>query len=52
MKTAAGVTYACDGDGRRAAKVGSKLYWYGSGGGILAEMMVWQYAELIRVFWG
>ncbi|MFZ0773536.1 MAG: RHS repeat-associated core domain-containing protein, partial [Candidatus Sulfotelmatobacter sp.] len=30
-------TYAYDGDGRRAAKVGSKLYWYGSGGEILAE---------------
>jgi RHS repeat-associated protein len=37
MKTAAGVTYAYDGDGRRAAKVGSKLYWYGSGGEILSE---------------
>jgi RHS repeat-associated protein len=37
MKTAAGVTYAYDGDGRRAAKVGSKLYWYGSGGEVLAE---------------
>ena len=30
-------TYAYDGDGRRVAKVGSKLYWYGSGGEILAE---------------
>jgi RHS repeat-associated protein len=29
--------YAYDGDGRRVAKVGSKLYWYGSGGDILAE---------------
>jgi len=37
LKTAAGVTYAYDGDGRRVAKVGSKLYWYGSGGDILAE---------------
>jgi RHS repeat-associated protein len=37
MKTAGGVTYAYDGDGRRAAKVGSKLYWYGSGGEILSE---------------
>jgi RHS repeat-associated protein len=37
MKTAAGVTYSYDGDGRRAAKVGSKLYWYGSGDEILAE---------------
>ncbi|PYT95264.1 MAG: hypothetical protein DMG36_02715 [Acidobacteria bacterium] len=26
-----------DGDGRRVSKVGSKLYWYGSGGEILAE---------------
>lgn len=26
-----------DGDGRRVSKVGSKLYWYGSGGDILAE---------------
>jgi RHS repeat-associated protein len=37
MKTAAGVTYSYDGDGRRVAKVASKLYWYGSGGEILAE---------------
>ena len=37
MTTAAGVTYAYDGDGRRVAKVGSKLYWYGSGGEILGE---------------
>jgi RHS repeat-associated protein len=37
LKTAAGVTYAYDGTGRRVAKVGSKLYWYGSGGEILAE---------------
>ena len=39
MKTAGGVTYAYDGDGRRVAKSGavSKLYWYGSGGEILSE---------------
>src|SRR5712691_11005584 len=37
LKTAAGVTYTYDGDGRRAAKVGTKLYWYGSGGEILSE---------------
>jgi RHS repeat-associated protein len=37
MKTAAGLTYNYDGDGRRVAKAGSKLYWYGSGGEILAE---------------
>jgi RHS repeat-associated protein len=37
MKTAAGLTYLYDGDGRRAAKVGSTLHWYGSGGEVLAE---------------
>jgi RHS repeat-associated protein len=37
MKTAGSVTYTYDGDGRRAAKVGSKLYWYGVDGEILAE---------------
>ena len=37
LKSAASVSYIYDGDGRRAAKVGSKLYWYGSGGEILAE---------------
>ena len=37
LKTANGVSYMYDGDGRRAAKVGSKLYWYGSGGEILSE---------------
>jgi RHS repeat-associated protein len=37
LKSAAGVTYTYDGAGRRVSKVGSKLYWYGSGGEILAE---------------
>jgi RHS repeat-associated protein len=37
MKTAAGVTYTYDGDGRRVKKSSGKLYWYGSGGEILAE---------------
>ena len=37
LKSAAGVSYTYDGDGRRVSKVGSKLYWYGSGGDILAE---------------
>lgn len=37
LLTAGGVTYNYDGDGRRAAKAGNKLYWYGSGGQILAE---------------
>jgi RHS repeat-associated protein len=37
LKTANGTTYSYDGDGRRAAKVNSKYYWYGSGGEILAE---------------
>jgi len=37
LKSAAGVAYTYDSDGRRVSKVGSKLYWYGSGGEILAE---------------
>ncbi|MGB2627535.1 MAG: hypothetical protein WAK20_12170 [Candidatus Acidiferrum sp.] len=37
LKSGSGVSYAYDGDGRRVAKVGSKLYWYGSDGEILAE---------------
>jgi RHS repeat-associated protein len=37
IKTAAGVTYAYDGSGRRVFKSSGKLYWYGSGGEILAE---------------
>jgi RHS repeat-associated protein len=37
IKTANGVTYAYDGDGRRVSKSNGKLYWYGSGGEILAE---------------
>jgi HpiC1 cyclase len=30
-------TYLYGGSGRRVAKIGNKLYWYGSGGEILAE---------------
>jgi len=37
LKSAGGITYAYDGDGRRVAKVGSKLYWYGSADESLAE---------------
>jgi RHS repeat-associated protein len=37
IKTAAGVTYLYDGSGRRVSKSNGKLYWYGSGGEILAE---------------
>src|SRR2546427_5856599 len=37
LKTAAGVTYLYDGSGRRVSKSNGKLYWYGSGGEILAE---------------
>jgi RHS repeat-associated protein len=37
LKSAAGVSYTYDGDGRRASKSSGKLYWYGSGGDILAE---------------
>jgi len=37
IKTAAGVAYLYDGSGRRVSKSSGKLYWYGSGGEILAE---------------
>src|SRR5207247_11325683 len=37
LNSGGGVNYLYDGDGRRVAKAGSKLYWYGSGGDILAE---------------
>jgi RHS repeat-associated protein len=37
LKSVNGVSYTYDGDGRRASKVGSKLYWYGAGDEILAE---------------
>jgi RHS repeat-associated protein len=37
LKSAAGVNYLYDGDGRRVSKSSGKLYWYGSGGEILAE---------------
>ncbi len=37
MKSAAGVNYAYDGDGRRVFKSSGKLYWYGAGDEILAE---------------
>jgi RHS repeat-associated protein len=42
LKSAAGVSYLYDGDGKRVAKLNSsgqatKLYWYGSGDDILAE---------------
>ncbi len=35
--TAAGVTYAYDGDGRRVEKSSGTLYWYGAGGSVLAD---------------
>jgi RHS repeat-associated protein len=37
LKSAAGISYTYDGDGRRVAKVGSKLYWYGANNELLAE---------------
>lgn len=37
LRSAGGMSYLYDGDGRRVAKVGTKLYWYGSGDEILAE---------------
>jgi RHS repeat-associated protein len=37
LKSAGGVNYAYEGSGRRVSKSNGKLYWYGSGGNILAE---------------
>jgi len=37
LKSAAGVNYLYDGDGRRVSKSNGKLYWYGAGSEILAE---------------
>jgi RHS repeat-associated protein len=37
LKSGGGVNYLYDGDGRRVSKSSGKLYWYGSGGDILAE---------------
>ena len=37
LKSAAGVTYLYDGDGRRVSKSNGKLYWYDPGGEIIAE---------------
>jgi RHS repeat-associated protein len=37
LKSVSGVTYTYDGDGRRVNKSTGKLYWYGSGGEVLAE---------------
>ena len=37
LKTAGGVTYTYDGDGKRVQKSSGKLYWYGMGGDPLDE---------------
>ncbi len=37
LTASAGVNYLYDGDGRRVSKSSGTLYWYGSGGDILAE---------------
>jgi RHS repeat-associated protein len=37
LKTAGGVTYTYDGDGRRVQKSNGKLYWYGGGSSALDE---------------
>jgi len=52
VKTAAGVTYNYDADGSRVAKVGSKLYWYGSGSEILAETDAYGNTTNEYVFFG
>jgi RHS repeat-associated protein len=38
LKSAAGITYLYDGDGRRVSKSNGKLYWYGPSGEIIAEI--------------
>ena len=52
VKTAAGVTYNYDADGRRGAKVSSKLYWYGSGSEILAETDAYGNTRNEYIFFG
>ncbi len=37
LKSAAGVTYTYDGDGRRVKKSNGKLYWYSTSGQVLEE---------------
>jgi len=37
LKTAGGITYTYDGDGRRVEKSNGKLYWYGTDGNVLDE---------------
>jgi RHS repeat-associated protein len=37
LKTAAGISYTYDGDGRRVQKSSGKLYWFGATGDILDE---------------
>lgn len=37
LKTAGGVTYTYDGDGKRVEKSSGKLYWYGTGSDALME---------------
>jgi len=37
LKSAGGLNYLYDGEGRRVSKSNGKLYWYGSGGEILTE---------------
>lgn len=52
LKSAAGINYLYDGDGRRAAKVGSKLYWYGARSDILAETDAYGNTAAEYVFFG
>jgi RHS repeat-associated protein len=52
LKSAAGVNYLYDGDGRRVSKSSGKLYWYGSGGEILAETDASGNATAEYIFFG
>jgi RHS repeat-associated protein len=52
LKSGGGVNYLYDGDGRRVAKVGSKLYWYDGGSEILAETDASGNATAEYIFFG
>ncbi len=52
LKSAGGINYLYDADGRRVAKVASKLYWYGAGGDILAETDASGNATAEYIFFG
>jgi RHS repeat-associated protein len=52
MLTAAGVTYAYDGDGKRVKKSSGTLYWYGAGSDVLEETTLSGTATNDYIFFG